>query len=244
MTRNELARLRANDAIAGDTLVWRKGQREWQSLADAIPEVGAGPPPLPFGAPRPKAIKKARPQGWTDTSPHPWRRYFARMFDIYSCGFAALLLFSFALGAISPSASASWSEYAGNSAHGAVLGYLMFAAGFLVGGLILGLTGTTLGKWIFGIRVTNAEGNPIGPGLALKRELSVLTVGLCLGLPLLSLFTLVNSYQHLQKQRVAAWDKDFNLRVTYRNGAPAQVVFGLLAVGALILAVAALAAIK
>jgi hypothetical protein len=81
--------------------------------------------------------------------------------------------------------------------------------------LTIGLTGLSLGKWIFGIRVTR-DGAPMGPLRALRREFAVFFKGLGLGVPLVSLFTLVGSYSALSDKRITPWDKAQKLGVNHR----------------------------
>jgi len=65
VSAQELARLLQMGAVNDDTLLWREGLAQWQTLGTVRPELGLGParppapPPLP-GAPAPVAPSKAR----------------------------------------------------------------------------------------------------------------------------------------------------------------------------------------
>jgi hypothetical protein len=55
---------------------------------------------------------------------------------------------------------------------------------------MIGLTGVSIGKWLFGGKVVKPSGKPIGVLAAFGRELQVWFHGLFFGVPLISLFTL------------------------------------------------------
>jgi uncharacterized RDD family membrane protein YckC len=103
--------------------------------------------------------------------------------------------------------------------------------------LFIGLTGTSIGKWIFGIKVLNFEGAPIGIGQAFMRELYVFLRGLALGLPFFSLIALFLAYRRLANERITSWDQDLNTRVVHRPVTVQQkalYVFGILLILVLI----------
>lgn len=81
--------------------------------------------------------------------------------------------------------------------------------------LIIGLTGLSIGKWIFGIRVLK-DGAPIGVMRALRREFAVWFQGLGCGIPLVSLVTLLAARGRLEGQGVTSWDKAQKLTVNHR----------------------------
>src|SRR5262252_5197055 len=87
--------------ISAETPVWRLGMPTWRALGETFPKINETPPPLSTGdsavhgpwAPglaaaataasqvgEAPARQAAKAPEWTDTSAHPWRRYFARMF--------------------------------------------------------------------------------------------------------------------------------------------------------------------
>lgn len=114
-----------------------------------------------------------------------------------------------------------------------VAGLLWFVVALLGCALLIGTTGTTVGKWLMGIRLTPPDGGGIGVGRALRRELHCFAAGLGLGMPLLMLIMGVVSYQHLTRDGATAWDKDKDWVVTHRPRGSVQVVLG--AIGVLLL---------
>ena len=91
-----------------------------------------------------------------------------------------------------------------------------FASGWLLmpvcNGLIMGLTGFTLGKYLFGLKVVGRNGRTIGIGRSLLREYRVLVwgVGLHLMWPIVTLQRLAISSESLVRHGTAPWD-------AYRN---------------------------
>src|SRR5713226_7078374 len=93
----ELENLYHRKEVARETLVWRLGQDRWKPIAEILPNIDKLPPPLPsvpgetqlnskqtLRAEERLVLSPANPQSnqrWSDMSPHPWRRYFARVFD-------------------------------------------------------------------------------------------------------------------------------------------------------------------
>ena len=99
---------------------------------------------------------------------------------------------------------------------------LTLALGSLVTGLVLGFVETTPAKSIFGIRVKDLKGQSIGVSNGIARDLTILFKGLGLGIPFVSLITLVLSYQRLKKDHVMSWDAG-QFTVTYRRNTGSQI---------------------
>jgi uncharacterized RDD family membrane protein YckC len=83
--------------------------------------------------------------------------------------------------------------------------------------LCIGATGSTPGKWAFGVRVLNSDGSPAGFGTALHRELGVWVYGLGLGIPIVTLVTQVIAYQTLTRNGRSSWDEGSHTTVRYFN---------------------------
>lgn len=78
----------------------------------------------------------------------------------------------------------------------------------------------TPGKWLLGIRVRNADGTRLSFLKALQREAWVLVRGLGLGLPVVTLFTLVMSHGDLKNEGTTCWDRRFGCRVEHAPRTP------------------------
>lgn len=171
-----------------------------------------------------------------DTRPHPVHRYLARLVDVGLFGLAAMSALSLLLYAIAPAWALRLSEGLATTPGRALDLLLTIALSGLVAAVPLGLSGSTPGKWLFGIQVLDEDGHPIGLARALRREAQVWVHGLGLGIPLLSLLTLGLSYRRLMHSGQTRWDASMGLSVRHRRLSLAQVLAalaGLLVVGLL-----------
>jgi len=244
--REIVERLFANGTFDAQAPVWREGMSAWASAK----EVGlqrSAPPPLPeltsvgWRAPNgsidvPAGVRPpdlvVEDDGWQDLGPSPWSRYFARYVDTLVVGLALWMIFGFVLGAIDPTTLHQITGASGlvnNQLFSSIMTFLMVIP---VQALLLGLTGTTGGKWLFGVRITRHDGKPIGVMPALTRELEVFLKGVGLGIPIVALITQIVGYRTLVSERQTTWDADHAWVVTHRP--PGTVATTLFAVGLII----------
>lgn len=149
-------------------------------------------------------------------SAHPWRRYFARTFDnlvigslIWVCLGALSLLFP-------PEPTDRFFAFFEHPVGRLFDGMLTLVLMIPASALLIGLTGSSPGKWIFGVRVTDASGRPIGLGRAIVREATVWLRGLGAGIPIVALFALWSSKEDLESKGRTAWD-GADVVVTHRK---------------------------
>lgn len=158
-------------------------------------------------------------RGWSSLPVAPWRRYGARAIDTSVNGLLGVLLLSYVWYALAPrSADEFFSAFA---APGGIVLFLMLAMfiSAIVGGFIIGSTGTSLGKAIFGVRVLDRELQPIGIGRGLAREFHVFWRGMGFGIPVVGLFTMLAADRRLQRDKTTAWDRDVILVLHRPKGA-------------------------
>lgn len=168
--------------------------------------------------------------GWQCVKPAPWRRYFARMLDSIMLG----VLIWFVLGLFLGSFNANLyrvvfgqNGLADNDVISSIITFFLVAP---LEALLIGTTGTTLGKWVFGIRITDTSGHPIGLLNACRREVQVLLRGLGFGIPLISFITMVLEYRKLRMDGATSWDKSQPWVITYRRSGPLQIIFFILGI--------------
>lgn len=151
---------------------------------------------------------------WTDTTPHPWRRFFARNLDNLVGG-AVLGLLDGVASAMRDYPYDPGNIFTSYKSHFIVGGavFLFFVA--ILNALLFWWFGTTLGKLVFGVKVLRADGRPMGFGFALVRELKVLFIGSALGIPFVWFITAGLSYYRLKKTGRTMWDDD--TLVVHRN---------------------------
>lgn len=144
---------------------------------------------------------------------HPWRRLFARMIDNI-IGLIPFLLMILALNAFMPTQMGRILGVLDNPILAAVV-FLLFL--MPIEACLLSLFGATLGKWLFGIRITHSNGNLLSFSEALKRSCLVFVQGVGLGIPLIAIFTQIFAYRRLTKTGQTKWDFSINALVHHKK---------------------------
>lgn len=121
----------------------------------------------------------------------PWRRLFARSFDVVF--YRTLWVVVFCVGF-----HVSYSRFP--------FDLLTFLTLILVEPLLLSKFGTTLGKWIFGISVTNEIGGKLSYQKAFLRLMKCLWWGYGLGIPVFHLVRLAICYNSYRANQVLPWE--------------------------------------
>jgi hypothetical protein len=244
-----LGRLLKEDTVSSRTLVWRAGLDEWTPIG-AVGELShllkAVPPPLPS-----ETLAAAKPQAHEDTpfpgaaktvapipaialrpstatgsegnvvTATPWRRWFARLFDLWIEVIMVLVLLFLASMAW-PAAALGWIRTP------AVVLFLtlgLVPAALVLDACIYALFGTTAGKAILRVRiVADADVRP-GRWQYLVRNLAMWGSGLAFGLPLLSLIAMAYQARRLCQGRSATYDTATLRVVQQRIGFARRFVF-------------------
>lgn len=172
--------------------------------------------------------------GWSSLSPYPWRRWAARLVDGIVLGglfwfaipMAVALTAPDAWFAIEPILYAQWFPLVENMISLAVL-VPVFA-------ILIGVSGFTPGKLLFGVRVLSRDESPIGFVAALVRELRVWVIGYALGIPLVALFAMWKSKTDLEDRRATYWDKEGRHVVYYRPEGALQTTLAIVGIAVIV----------
>ena len=156
-------------------------------------------------APLPAATAEAR----------PWTRYWARTLDIAISSMVLGLI----LGALAP-ALAKMSK--------ALLGFLILLVWVFIETALLASWGTTPGKWLLSTAVRTARGAKPDGWAALSRSFDVWLRGLGVGIPLISLFTMVKAYNRLKTTGDTLWDANGGFVVRHEPLRAARLVLVVL----------------
>ncbi len=174
--------------------------------------------------------------GWKLGPPTPWRRYGARILDTTVNGFAAFILVAIGFYAIAPAtADQVFSAFEGPA--GPLLDTIattLVAA--LVGGALIGTTGFTLGKWVFGIKVTGEGGRKIGIGAGIARDIEVWLKGMGAGIPIVALVTMLVAYNRLTTKKQTSWDEG-RYKVWSRPSGTGQTLLNIVGIALIIVVV-------
>ncbi len=127
----------------------------------------------------------------------PWRRYWARCFDfsLYNT-LVSLLIYDFQYRVI-------------------YVPILTLIAMLTLEPLLLSMFGTTVGKAIFGIRVTDQEGNRLDYNSAIERTWTVMWEGEALRIPLICLYFQYKSLDLAEQDIPLSWESGSEL--TYKD---------------------------
>ena len=221
----ELIDLYRDGHISDETLVRQVGQEAELQMVEAFPHLNESPPNPPLE------------ETWCDTSPHPWRRFFARTIDLNVNAFVLILGWTFLMTAVAPDQPAFWTRLFVDREYTLPSALLTTAFSFLGNIPFMAYQGTTFGKWIFGIRITKQDGGPMGFRIAFKRELAVFVRGYLLMIPLANLFALAGAYETLKEKGATSWDRDYALIVKQRPDSDVQTLVGTIAVALLLVAI-------
>jgi uncharacterized RDD family membrane protein YckC len=202
----EVCGLVADGTLTPRTLVWKKGLEAWAPLSES-PEfddaIRAIPPEIPQPTPREENIELPLAG--------PWRRFFARLIDLWAIALPVSFIVAYLAGSLSLE-FALWIQEPGSEY---AFGWLLLPAVLLVEGVIYALFGTTLGKAILGIKVVTVSAHKASAGQYLKRLLGVYWGGLATGFPLVNLFTMAHQYGRLRRGKHAGYDEGkFNIKGT------------------------------
>lgn len=172
--------------------------------------------------------------GWQDMQPAPWRRYFARMFDTGLLGLLIFMPLGTALAFLFPDVFSMLFESDGWLIASVMDVVATYLAALPVIALLIGLTGTTPGKWLAGVRITRRDGRPIGFSNALRREFNVWTRGMAFAIPVITLIPLFLAHNRLVREKATSWDAGEPWVVTHRpDGGLQKSLFVLLLLGIL-----------
>jgi uncharacterized RDD family membrane protein YckC len=181
---------------------------------DAIERQASAPPPLPIV--QSEAGPSVLSKGWISAPVAPWRRYFARMLDTTLHGVVGFILLGFLLFSFAPVSAQKFFDLFEGPSGRLVDIFLTTLISIPIGAILLGLSGSTLGKFIFGVRILNSHGLPIGVIAAVKREFHVWFSGLGAGIPFVGLFCAIAAKRRLEADGQTSWDRTGGRRALYR----------------------------
>lgn len=184
----------------------------------------------PVGAPR----LEVEDDGWQWIGPSPWRRYLARSLDTAILGWFTWMVLGTVIATVSKPLFGMLFTHAGLMSMEVLAVVLVSASLIPVNALLVGMSGMTPGKWIFGVRITRRDGSAIGFGAALVREASVFCIGIAGGVPLLAFISSFAAHQVLTRTGSTQWDRGKDWVVTQRELGDVQTAMFMLGLMALL----------
>jgi len=141
---------------------------------------------------------------------HPWKRYWARIFDYIIAG----TILSFFIGLIDGLFS---TNLLGAFDNQAVWSIFLVAVWALVESFLISYFSTTPGKWLLGIQVKNIEGQNLSILESMRRSGLVWKNGLAFGVPIIQLITFARSRNKLVYDGITSWDKQCGTSVLFNK---------------------------
>ena len=145
----------------------------------------------------------------------PWVRYWAKYFDI--------LVFSFAFGLLMAVLIPQVLQLSD-----IILGILILFLWVFFEAFLLNSWGTTPGKWLLKVRMRGENDSKLSFSNALNRGFGAWFKGLALGIPLITLVTMLIGYRNLVKNRTTSWDRENHVIVTHGKVGPLRTVLTVL----------------
>lgn len=141
----------------------------------------------------------------------PWARFWSRHFDITIWTFPAAIILGvfllFPLELILPSIVAR-----------ILVNLSIFPVALILDAICLARFGQTPARAIAGIRVKKRDGTSLTIPEAIKRNFTLFYRGMALGIPLISLFTLISAFEKVKHGKETSWDMKFNTMVVSEDG--------------------------
>lgn len=194
----ELRALLHRQEINRTSLVWREGMENWQPLSqvDELAFSLLTPPSPPIESTVPSNSESANEarlsialvERIASEKRVTWRRFFARMLDVWIETMGLGLCLGFAL-AILSSAFSVWIEDQNNRLLFAIL--IVLPLSFVLDAAIVATFGNSIGKSLLGLRVLDLDSKTLSFSSYLKRNFRVWRFGLAAGVPVFNLFTMI-----------------------------------------------------
>lgn len=196
----DLKTLLVENKITPASMVWREGFDAWVPFSDVEelkPLAQSLPPEPPPINPEERGHLIALPMAG------PWRRFFARIIDMWTLGIILGFAISYAIASQS-TAFALWIQKPGSEY---LFGWFVAPFVMVAEAGIFGLFGTTLGKAMLGVKVINVDGQRITAMQYLKRQLGVYWYGFGTAFPFVPLFTMARQHGRVKAGKQAGYDE-------------------------------------
>ncbi|HEY0038792.1 MAG TPA: RDD family protein [Longimicrobium sp.] len=220
---DDVRALVANGVLDADALVWTPGMREWSRVGDVSILAPDWVPPHSAPAPRAEA-EWAPPADTAEPRPQPagetyaWRRFLARIIDLFLYGIVLLTPVQIAAPEfMTPEYLARAQAAPAEIPMSLRLGFLL-ALGvtvILLDTLLVHLWSTTPGKALFGLRIVRSDGNRLSVRESLSRAIRAWAIGMGAGIAFATIVGGVMSYIRLTSRGRTHWDEALDLRVEH-----------------------------
>lgn len=155
---------------------------------------------------------KPVPELEADTVPKvrsPWRRFFARQLDLFIYSLLWMIFLSMAMN------TNIANRNGGKDILDTFIGLLLM---LFIEPAMLRFFGTTVGKWILGLRITDGEGRHLSYSKAFSRTWTMLLRGMGLNIPIYNLVRFWRSYRACEEGETLDWEEESILILRDKKG--------------------------
>jgi hypothetical protein len=181
------------------------------------------------------SLKKQTNIEWdSDNKIHPWRRFFARILDMNISFFLIKIIASILFGFNVVLTIIFLDSFSAFTLTSIIILFLIFILSFVahifINAFLISRTGTSIGKYCFGISVYNTDGTFLEFEKSLKREWMVFYKGQGLWIPIINLIALIIAYFDLKDKGISSWDKELGTEILYRAIGIKHYIFVLIGI--------------
>lgn len=203
-----IKRMHDDGKIGDDHEFWANGMESWTTLGEIKSQEMyvsyKTPSPINLKTiPQDKGQEKEINQDCNYKQAGAWRRFFARIFDIWNSLLFICMPLLFA-----------WAYYYPQTYLKAVpqneliLGVILIFIAFIIDSIIYDCFGNTPGKALLGLRLRKPNNEKYSSGEYLRRNMAAWWSGFALGIPILNLATMLIQYRRLKKTGYTIYDVD------------------------------------
>lgn len=142
----------------------------------------------------------------------PWRRFFARMFDVYVSIILLGIVGEYTLGRY----SSRYVEFMATPNNELLIGVLFLPFALALDALVSHLFGNNLGKYLLGVKVVKIKGK-MDLNDWLSRAFNVWKSGMAFGIPLVSLWTTIRENKRVGMMQPTTYDQRCGFQVYGRT---------------------------
>lgn len=152
-----------------------------------------------------------------------WRRFFARIFDVWNSLLLICMPLLFAWAYYSP-----YTYFKAVPQNELVLGILLTFIAFIIDSVIYDCFGNTPGKALLGLRLRKPNNEKYSSGEYLRRNMAAWWAGFAIGIPILNLVTMFSQYRRLKNTGYTIYDVDKKGIVVIENSGLFKTTFFIL----------------
>lgn len=217
-TTSKLEELFQAGILDQNTYVWYESLSTWKRSSEIPSLAHLSATEYPLLAPGDEKLPPLPRDDFAE--PHPWPRYFARTVD--------MTLAAVMLGIVIGIVQEIFDIDVLNRVPDVIFGIFSSFCWIPFEAILLAAFGTTPGKWILHIKISSLDDAPVDFEKAFKRSFLVWFRGYGVGFPLITLATMISSYNTLKSSGKTSWDRELGLVTNHGRIGVVRVIFAVI----------------